>query len=65
MSDYKFKTGQSVRLLTRMGATLPSGPFKVVRLLPADSRGNQYHLKSVKDGHERVAAESELSSLPM
>lgn len=64
MSDYRYITGQSVRLLARMGARMPSGPFNVIRLLPADNRGNHYHLKSLKDGHERVAAESELSPLP-
>ncbi len=64
MAIHKFKVGQSVELRARMGNWLPAGPFSVVRPLPSDGRENQYRLKSEKDGHERVAAESDLSPLP-
>ena len=60
MEQYKFKAGQSVELRGRAGAWLPSGLFNVVRTLPSDGRQNQYRLKSVKDGHERVATEGEI-----
>ena len=60
MAQYKFKAGQAVQLRGRAGAWLPSGLFNVVRTLPSDGRQNQYRLKSVKDGHERVATEGEI-----
>jgi hypothetical protein len=61
MTDHKFKAGQSVELRVRMGNWAPAGSFSVVRLLPSNERENQYRLKSAKDGHERVAAESEIT----
>jgi hypothetical protein len=35
--------------------------FEIVRLLPAERGINHYRLKSLIDGHERVAMEAELS----
>jgi hypothetical protein len=61
MAEYKYKVGQSVELRGRMGARVPSGLFSVVRPLPPEGRQNQYRLKSKNDGHERVAAESDLA----
>jgi hypothetical protein len=63
MAEHKFKTGQSVELQARMGNWQPPGPFSVVRPLPPEGRENQYRLKSKRDGHERVAAESDLSAV--
>jgi hypothetical protein len=60
MEQYKFMAGQAVELRGRSGAWLPSGLFNVERTLPSDGHQNQYRLKSVKDGHERVATEGEL-----
>ncbi len=60
MTEHKFKAGQSVELRGRAGMRLPQGSFSVVRPLPAEGRENQYRLKSKRDGHERVAAESDL-----
>lgn len=37
------------------------GSYKVVRLLPADASNNQYRIKSVSDGHERVVKEVSLT----
>ncbi|HUA50761.1 MAG TPA: hypothetical protein VMB81_01280 [Candidatus Sulfotelmatobacter sp.] len=37
------------------------GFYEVVRLLPAEGSGQQYRIKSVADGHERVATEAQLS----
>jgi hypothetical protein len=62
MENHKYKVGQSVELRARIGAWLPPGAFSIVRQLPASGRENQYRLKSSNDGHERVAAESELAS---
>ncbi|HUZ72169.1 MAG TPA: hypothetical protein VMU87_04230 [Stellaceae bacterium] len=59
---HKFKTRQTVTYF-------PAGPggadrnvkFEIVRLLPSERGINQYRLRSILDGHERVAMESELS----
>jgi hypothetical protein len=64
MADHKYKSGQSVELRARMGGGMPTGAFSVVRTLPPDGRENQYRLKSKRDGHERVAPESDLTLLP-
>ncbi|HLY57227.1 MAG TPA: hypothetical protein VKS60_16810 [Stellaceae bacterium] len=63
MAEHKFKAGQSVELRGRMGTWVPPGPFSVVRPLPPEGRENQYRLKSKRDGHERVAIESDLAPL--
>lgn len=60
--QHKYKTGESVTLVTkRMYETKPLGVFQVVRLLPMEHGGNQYRIRSVADGHERVVVEGELS----
>ncbi|HEY0524426.1 MAG TPA: hypothetical protein VGD08_13620 [Stellaceae bacterium] len=61
MAAYRFKAGQSVTMLSRMGTGLPTGKFKIVRLLPTEGGNNQYRIKSVVDGHERVVLESEIT----
>lgn len=60
MEDYKFSAGQAVELRARAGRWLPPGLFNVVRALPSDGHHNQYRVKSLTDGHERVASEGEL-----
>jgi hypothetical protein len=35
--------------------------FEIVRLLPSERGMYQYRIRSLEDGHERVALESELS----
>lgn len=60
-TEHKFKTGQTVLTVKTAYSTLPQGRYQVVRLLPADGAGNQYRVKSVRDGHERVVRESELT----
>lgn len=37
------------------------GSYEVVRLLPADATSNQYRIRSVSDGHERVVKEVSLT----
>lgn len=60
--NHKYKTGESVTLVTkRMYETKSLGVFHVVRLLPMERGGNQYRIRSVADGHERVVVEGELS----
>jgi hypothetical protein len=61
MAAYRFKAGQTVAMLPRLGFGAPSGRFKIVRLLPTEGGNNQYRIKSVVDGHERVVRESEIT----
>ena len=58
---HKYHAGETVTLVpTRYGANR-DGRFEVVRLLPEEQGVNHYRLKSVTDGHERVAREDELA----
>jgi hypothetical protein len=62
--SHKFKLGQTVRYapsVPGVGAADRTARFKVVRLLPAERGICHYRLKSLIDGHERVAMEGELS----
>jgi hypothetical protein len=45
-----------------MHATLSEGTYKVMRLLPPTGMDNQYRLKAVKSGQERVVREDEISA---
>jgi hypothetical protein len=62
MTNHKFKVGQNV-LINRPGYdSLRHTAFLVVRHLPQAQGVNQYRIKSVADGRERVVIESELVS---
>jgi hypothetical protein len=54
---HKFHTGQTVTLASNRAN---QQQFKVVKLLPEEHGLNHYRLKSVIDGHERIATEDEL-----
>ena len=61
LAFHKFKVGQSVRFIGGMKySTNVRGIYKIVRLLPSETRDCQYHIKNVTDGQERVVNESEL-----
>jgi hypothetical protein len=59
MAAHKFKVGQVVILRSKRHGVFAE-PFEVVRLLPHGDRDPRYHIKSTRDGHERVVLESEL-----
>jgi len=59
-NGHKFRAGQTVTLLPNRYGSNRNGSFEVTRLLPEEHGINHYRLKSVADGHERVAAEDEL-----
>lgn len=62
MHAHRFAIGQIVDFSPGLGeAAARRGNYEVVRLLPADAHNNQYRIKSVNDGHERVAKESQLA----
>jgi hypothetical protein len=58
---HRFKTGQSVELVANDLRLKSLGAFTVVRAMPAERGIQHYRVKSVKDGHERVVLESELT----
>jgi hypothetical protein len=62
MAAHKFKVGQLVTLHSTRHSVWAE-PFEVVRLLPHEKGHFQYRIKSTRDGHERVAVESELWAL--
>lgn len=57
---YKFKLGQSVELVTGDIRPKPLGRFEIVRLMPIEHGIRQYRIRSMLDGHERMAVETEL-----
>jgi hypothetical protein len=57
----KFKLGQSVQFGASDLRPRPLGVFKIVRVMPSERGIRQYRIKSVTDGHERVAMESDLT----
>jgi hypothetical protein len=57
---HRFHPGETVTLAPNRYGQNRNGRFKVVRLLPEEHGINHYRLKSVTDGHERVASEDEL-----
>jgi hypothetical protein len=61
--EHKFRVGQVVRM--RRGpihTALSEATYKVTRLLPATGMDNQYRLKALKSGQERVVREDEISA---
>ena len=64
MNRHKFAIGQVVSFLPGLGElnVLP-GRYKIQRLLPSETRDNQYRVKHSVDGHERVVPESKLVAL--
>jgi hypothetical protein len=63
LSHHKFAVGQMVDFLPGQGDTnVPRGKYKVLRLLPSETRDLQYRVKHAVDGHERVVTESRLAA---
>lgn len=65
MPAHKFKVGQFVRIMPRALSAVPPGRYEIVRQMPADGTGsranNQYRVKFVDDGQERMVRESDLT----
>jgi hypothetical protein len=57
----KFKLGQSVEIVASDLRLRPLGAFKIVRVMPSERGIQQYRIKSVMDGHERMVMESDLA----
>ncbi|MGE0851299.1 MAG: hypothetical protein AB7O44_16995 [Hyphomicrobiaceae bacterium] len=64
MSHHRFKVGQLVDFApSRPGVSTPGRQYEIIRLLPHDGGELQYRVKSKSEPFERVAKESELSSM--
>jgi hypothetical protein len=61
MSAHTYKIGQVVHVTANMFGTAPPGPYEVTRLLPPTGMANQYRVKSLKNGQERVVREDDIS----
>jgi hypothetical protein len=61
MKQHKFQVGDYVRIEPRAVWAVPAGRYQVVRLMPPDGASNQYRVRFVEDGHERMVKESDLS----
>lgn len=61
MQLHKFQVGQFVRMGPRVLWAAPAGRYQIVRLMPPLGSINQYRVRFVDDGHERMVKESDLS----
>jgi hypothetical protein len=61
MSQHRYRTGQIVESRADGLGVIPPGRYEIVRQLPATVAGtNQYRVKSVLTGQERVLTENDL-----
>ncbi|GGF11460.1 hypothetical protein GCM10011611_16410 [Aliidongia dinghuensis] len=60
--SHKFRAGQTVQFTPSLfDRAAKRGQYRVVCGLPAEGNDNQYRIKNVIDGHERVVRESQLT----
>lgn len=63
MPAYKYQVGQVVEAAKGIFSVIPAGRYEIVRRMPPTASGeNQYRVKSLRDGHERVVKESDLTA---
>ena len=60
MIAHTFKVGHVVGAGTTLSANTPPGPYEIRRPLPATGMINQYRVKCLKNGHERVIREDDV-----
>ena len=61
MPSHKYAAGRKVQFVANdLRRSLP-GQFEIVRVMPIEHGIVQYRVKSLKDGHQRVVMESDLS----
>jgi hypothetical protein len=61
MKEHKFKVGQFVRVAAPKFLGTPQGRYEVLRLMPPVGNQNQYRVRSVEGGGERMVKEEDLS----
>jgi hypothetical protein len=59
-NGHTFRVGDVVEARASLFKLTPPGPYDVVRLLPPIGASNQYRLKSIENGHERVVREEDI-----
>jgi hypothetical protein len=57
---HKYKIGQTVNYVSRIGYDRASGTYEVKQLLPPEGDEFQYRIKNASEPYERVAKEHEL-----
>ncbi len=63
MTRHKYARGEQVELLPgSRDMNVPAGSYVIVRPLPIEANLCRYRVKSLRDGHERVLAESQIAS---
>jgi hypothetical protein len=60
---HKFKIGQAVDLIPSVSRLAANGRYQIVSLRPSEGEIPQYRIKSMRELHERVVAENELTLL--
>ena len=61
VGEHKYQIGQVVDFTP---GTVSLGLYEIVRQLPPQGPENQYRVRNVRDGHERVVRENQLTHLP-
>jgi len=60
---HKFKVGQTVDLVPSVSRLAGNGHYQIISLRPSDGEVPHYRIKSIRELHERVVAENELTLL--
>ena len=60
LDGHKFRAGDVVEARASLFTATPPGPYEVMRLLPPTGMCNQYRVKSLKNGHERIVREDDI-----
>jgi hypothetical protein len=61
MPSHKFHVDESVTLVPAISRNVPGGVYQVIKQLPHNGREFEYHIKSPREDHQRIAGESELT----
>jgi len=62
MPAHRHKEGVIVEIRGGAASVIPPGRYEITRLMPPTVGGdNQYRVKSLRDGHERLVRESDLT----
>ena len=61
MAFHKYTVGRTVEFAPNDLRVSPLGRFEIVRALPIEHGIVQYRIKSLRDGHQRVVMESDLT----
>jgi hypothetical protein len=60
---HKFKVGQTVDLIPSVSRLAANGHFQIISVRPSEGEIPHYRIKSMRELHERVVAENELTLL--